>query len=112
MSMAASAPDSNNLGLPVQSRATRPAKSTKEYPMIELRPFNELGSADPGWLKARHHFSFGSHYDPSKLAHGSLRPWTDDELPPNTGFPSHPHPNSETSTYFPEGPTTLQFIHA
>ena len=34
--------------------------------MIELRPFAKLGSADHGWLKARHHFSFGSHYDPEQ----------------------------------------------
>ena len=28
--------------------------------MIELRPFAKLGGADHGWLKAKHHFSFGS----------------------------------------------------
>ena len=33
-------------------------KPTKEYPMIELRPFAKLGGADHGWLKAKHHFSF------------------------------------------------------
>ena len=26
--------------------------------MIEVRPFNQLGGADHGWLKAKHHFSF------------------------------------------------------
>ena len=29
--------------------------------MIEKRPFNALGGADHGWLKARHHFSFASY---------------------------------------------------
>src|SRR5216683_2224174 len=33
---------------------------SKENPMIELRPFAKLGGADHGWLKAKHHFSFGS----------------------------------------------------
>jgi len=44
-----------------------------EFPMIELRPFDKLGAADHGWLKARHHFSFGSHYDPDNMGHGALR---------------------------------------
>ena len=63
--------------------------------MIDLRPFAKLGSADHGWLKARHHFSFGSHYDPGNMGHGSLRVWNDDEIAPNTGFPAHPHANME-----------------
>ncbi len=76
--------------------------------MIELRPFNKLGSADHGWLKAKHHFSFGSHYDPSNMGHGSLRVWNDDEIAPNTGFPAHPHANMEIITYVREGAITHQ----
>src|SRR6202051_668396 len=71
----------------------------RKYPMIELRPFATPGSADHGWLKAKHHFSFGSHYDPSNLGHGALRVWNDDEIAPNTGFPAHPHANMEIITY-------------
>ena len=71
--------------------------------MIELRPFNQLGSADHGWLKAKHHFSFGSHYDPDNMGHGSLRVWNDDEIAPNSGFPAHPHANMEIITYVREG---------
>eukprot|EP01035_Chromulina_nebulosa_P039229 gene39229-53032_t len=59
--------------------------------MIELRPFNKLGGADHGWRKAKHHFSFGSHYDPKNMGHGALRVWNDDEIAPNSGFPPHPH---------------------
>jgi redox-sensitive bicupin YhaK (pirin superfamily) len=80
----------------------------KEHPMIELRPFNRLGSADHGWLKAKHHFSFGSHYDPSNMGHGSLRVWNDDEIAPSTGFPAHPHANMEIITYVREGAITHQ----
>ena len=76
--------------------------------MIELRPFSKLGSADHGWLKAKHHFSFGSHYDPENMGHGSLRVWNDDEIAPNTGFPAHPHANMEIITYVREGAITHQ----
>ena len=76
--------------------------------MIELRPFNKLGGADHGWLKAKHHFSFGSHYDPSNMGHGSLRVWNDDEIAPNTGFPAHPHRDMEIITYVREGAITHQ----
>ena len=76
--------------------------------MIELRPFAKLGSADHGWLKAKHHFSFGSHYDPDNMGHGALRVWNDDEIAPNTGFPAHPHANMEIITYVREGAITHQ----
>jgi redox-sensitive bicupin YhaK (pirin superfamily) len=76
--------------------------------MIELRPFAKLGAADHGWLKAKHHFSFGSHYDSGNMGHGSLRVWNDDEIAPNTGFPAHPHANMEIITYVREGAITHQ----
>jgi redox-sensitive bicupin YhaK (pirin superfamily) len=76
--------------------------------MIELRPFAKLGNADHGWLKARHHFSFGSHYDPGNLGHGALRVWNDDEIAPNSGFPAHPHANMEIITYVRAGAITHQ----
>jgi quercetin 2,3-dioxygenase len=76
--------------------------------MIELRPFAKLGGADHGWLKARHHFSFASHYDASNMGHGALRVWNDDEIAPNTGFPAHPHANMEIITYVREGAITHQ----
>ena len=76
--------------------------------MIELRPFATLGGADHGWLKAKHHFSFASYYDPSNISHGALRVWNDDEIAPNTGFPAHPHANMEIITYVREGAITHQ----
>src|ERR1700761_7684708 len=89
------------------SKITRHSKA-KEHPMIELRPFTKLGSADHGWLKAKHHFSFGSHHDPENMGHGSLRVWNDDEIAPNSGFPPHPHANMEIITYVREGAITHQ----
>src|SRR3989338_539916 len=67
--------------------------------MIDRRPFDKLGGADHGWLKAKHHFSFASYYDPRNMNWGSLRVWNDDEIAPNTGFPPHPHSDMEIITY-------------
>jgi quercetin 2,3-dioxygenase len=74
--------------------------------MIERRPFNQLARADFGWLKARHHFSFGDYVDPKRTSWGALRVWNDDEIAPNTGFPPHPHANMEIITYVREGAIT------
>jgi hypothetical protein len=79
-----------------------------ETDMIELRPFNQLGGADHGWLKAKHHFSFANYYDPNNMGHGALRVWNDDEIQPNTGFPAHPHKNMEIITYVRDGAITHQ----
>jgi hypothetical protein len=74
--------------------------------MIEHRPFNQLASADHGWLKARHHFSFGEFADPTRMGWGTLRVRNDDEIAANTGFPAHPHANMEIITYVREGAIT------
>lgn len=76
--------------------------------MIEVRPFNGLGGADHGWLKAKHHFSFANYYDPKREQWGALRVWNDDEIGPDTGFPPHPHANMEIITYVREGAITHQ----
>ena len=74
--------------------------------MVERRPFNALGAADHGWLKAKHHFSFANYRDPNRISHGSLRVWNDDEIAPRSGFPPHPHANMEIITYVREGAIT------
>lgn len=76
--------------------------------MIERRPFDGLGGADHGWLKAKHHFSFASYQDPTRVNWGSLRVWNDDEIAPNTGFPPHPHADMEIITYVRDGAITHQ----
>jgi redox-sensitive bicupin YhaK (pirin superfamily) len=76
--------------------------------MIDRRPFDSLGGADHGWLKAKHHFSFGSYYDPSNMNWGALRVWNDDEIESNTGFPPHPHSDMEIITYVRDGAITHQ----
>lgn len=76
--------------------------------MIERRPFELLGGADHGWLNAKHHFSFASYHDPSRMSWGALRVWNDDEIAPGTGFPPHPHSDMEIITYVREGAITHQ----
>ncbi|TWB46051.1 pirin family protein [Nitrospirillum pindoramense] len=76
--------------------------------MIERRPFAKLGGANHGWLKAKHHFSFASYYDPSNMGWGALRVWNDDEIAPKSGFPPHPHADMEIITYVRDGAITHQ----
>ena len=74
--------------------------------MIDHRPFQKLGGADHGWLKARHHFSFASYHDPARMGWGALRVWNDDEIASKSGFPPHPHADMEIITYVREGAIT------
>lgn len=74
--------------------------------MIEVRPFETLGSANHGWLDAHHHFSFASYQDPARVNWGSLRVWNDDTIQAGTGFPSHPHEDMEIITYVRTGAIT------
>ena len=74
--------------------------------MIDLRPFSSLGTADHGWLKARHHFSFSAYRDPRRMNWGRLRVWNDDVIAPRSGFPTHGHQDMEIITYVREGAIT------
>jgi len=74
--------------------------------MIELRPFESIGSANHGWLDAHHHFSFAGYHDPSRVNWGALRVWNDDRIAPKSGFPTHPHQDMEIITYVRTGAIT------
>ena len=76
--------------------------------MIERRPFDRLGGADHGWLKAKHHFSFAGYHDGNRMGWGALRVWNDDTIAPQTGFPPHPHADMEIITYVREGAISHQ----
>lgn len=75
-------------------------------PIIELRPFESLGSANHGWLDAHHHFSFAGYHDPARVQWGPIRVWNDDTIAPGTGFPTHPHQDMEIITYVRKGAIT------
>lgn len=59
---------------------------------------NTRGSADHGWLKVNHSFSFAQWYDPDKVHFGALRVLNDDTIAANKGFGTHPHDNMEIIT--------------
>jgi redox-sensitive bicupin YhaK (pirin superfamily) len=73
---------------------------------LEHRRLSDLGGANLGWLKTRHHFAFGGFGNPAHRQVGNLVAWADDEVAPNTGFPVHPHANMEIITYVREGAVT------
>ncbi len=59
---------------------------------------NTRGSADHGWLKVNHSFSFAQWYDPNKINFGALRVLNDDTVAGKGGFGTHPHDNMEIIT--------------
>jgi len=65
---------------------------------LTLYKEQERGSADYGWLKAKHSFSFANYYDPKKINFGVLRVLNDDIIKGGTGFGEHPHDNMEIIT--------------
>lgn len=71
--------------------------------MINHIPFDSLGKADHGWLKANHHFSFASYYNPKRMHFGALRVINDDKIAPHSGFAPHPHQNMEIITFVRTG---------
>jgi len=71
--------------------------------MITLKPFDTLGGADHGWLKAKHHFSFADYHDPQHMGFRVLRVLNDDRVAPGRGFGAHAHRDMEILTYVLEG---------
>ena len=74
--------------------------------MFEYQSFDSLGGANHRWLNAKHHFSFGSYWDPNRMSFGELLVINDDIIQPHTGFDTHPHRDMEIITYVRRGAIT------
>lgn len=70
---------------------------------VALRPAADRFATDLPWLRSRHAFSFGRHYDPARTHHGLLLVLNDDVVAPGAGFDTHPHRDMEIVTWVLEG---------
>lgn len=71
--------------------------------MIRIRPAQDRGTYDFGWLKTAHSFSFGQYHDPSHMGFSDLRVINQDYVESGKGFGTHPHKDMEIITYVLNG---------
>lgn len=70
---------------------------------ITVVPAGQRYATDGSWLKSRHSFSFGRHYDPVNTHFGLLLVSNDDVVTAGSGFDTHPHRDTEIVTWVLSG---------